>query len=163
MKELPRLHPLAKSHVQKTLDVTADPAEKGLKTIGETLNLSGLGRQSENNGLANQKLIANLILRERNVRWPHAIVEDVKCLWAAPSSTKRMPLRGQTSASNMDRSLVKDKSIRVAKNAHQIGGKFTEDLDILDAVAFPSDAGNVHRVLWRTFMSPSKPMPYWGS
>src|SRR5206468_12217164 len=68
-----------------------------------------------------------LFRSERNVRRPHVIVKDVKCLWAAPSSAQRMPLRRQTSAANMDRSLVKDKSIRVAEDAHEICRKRSEE------------------------------------
>jgi hypothetical protein len=150
VKELPRLHPVAEPNVQKTLNVTAQPAEEVLKPVGQTLNLSGLGRQSENDALANQKLIANLILSERNIRRSHVIVEGVKCFRAAPSSPQRMPLRGQTSAANVDCSLVENKSIRVAENAHEVSRKLTKDLNILDALPFPSSAGNVHAALWRT-------------
>src|SRR2546429_6097588 len=69
---------------------------------------------------------------------------------AKPSSTQRMPLRGQTCTAQMDCSLVENKPIRVAKNAHEVSRKLTENLYILNALAFPRDAGNIHRVLWRT-------------
>ena len=150
MKELPWLHFVAQRDVQKALDVTAQPVEKVLKALSYLLDFSGLGKQSQNGTLTDQKLIANLILSEWNVRRPHALVEGVKCLWAAPSSAQRVPLRSQTSAANMDCAFVENKPIRVAENAHEICRKVAQDLNILYALTFPSNAGDVHRVLWRT-------------
>jgi hypothetical protein len=62
VQELSRLHPVAQADVQRPLDVTALSAETVLKTIGEMLDLSGLGRQPENDAVANEELIPNRIL-----------------------------------------------------------------------------------------------------
>jgi hypothetical protein len=153
VKELARLHPVAKSDVQKTLNVTPQTAEEVLKAVGETLDLSGLGKQSQNDTLANQKLIPNLVLRERDVRRSHSRIERVKCVWAAPSGTEGMPLGRQTSAANVDGPLVENKAVRVAQNAQEVGWELPQDFNILDALASPSDARNVHRALWRTLHS----------
>src|SRR5262249_39414554 len=99
--------------------------------------------KSENDALANQKLISNLILSERNVRSPYVLVEGVKCPLAEPSGAQRVPLRRQTSAANMNCSIVNDETIRVAENAQELCGKFTKNLDILDALAFPPVVGIV--------------------
>ena len=92
VKELPRPHRVAQFNVQKTLNVTAQLAEKVLKSAGQSLNLSGLGKQSENDALANRKLVTNLIRGERDLRRLHVIVEAVTCLAAAPSRVARTDL-----------------------------------------------------------------------
>ena len=50
----------------------------------------------------------------------------------------------------MDGTVVEYESIRNAEHAQEVSRKLRENLNVLDALAFPSDAGNVHCVLWRT-------------
>jgi hypothetical protein len=40
---------------------------------------------------------------------------------------------------------MENESVRVAEYAHEVGRKLTEYLHVLDALALPSNAGNIHR------------------
>src|SRR5437016_2344805 len=55
-----------------------------------------------------------------------------------------MPVWRQTSAANVQRTLVKNESVRVTEDSNEARRQFAQDLDIVDALASPSNAGNVH-------------------
>src|SRR4051812_11180180 len=56
-----------------------------------------------------------------------------------------MPIRFQTCSAKMNRSPVKYESIYVAKNQRKFRWKLRENLNIVDALAFPCNAGNHSR------------------
>src|SRR5260370_35543239 len=58
---------------------------------------------------------------------------------AEPSGTAR------THFFRWDSTPVENESVRVAECAHEVGRKLTEHLYVLDALAFPGNARNVHR------------------
>ena len=64
-----------------------------MKIGSKQLNLSRFCEHSENATMANQKLIARLVLSERNVRRLNLFIKNVKRFRAAPCSTEGVPLR----------------------------------------------------------------------
>ena len=126
MQELSRLHRVAQSHVQVSFNVLVDLLKEIIETIGDRFQLSCLGSQPQNCAVANQKLVADLVLSKRNVRHLNALVERVKRARTSPRSPKGMPGRRQGSAANVKGAVVEDKAVRVTEKANEFEWKLVQ-------------------------------------
>jgi hypothetical protein len=74
VKDLPWLHHVIETNVQESLDIATQIAQKVLKSVCKTLNLSSLRQESHDHTIAKQELVAKLILSERDVRGLYSIL-----------------------------------------------------------------------------------------
>ena len=112
MEKLTGFQVVVGSDAQEFLGIFLDLGDEVLQIEGDVLDFAGLGEETHNMAVPQEKLITDAILSERDVTWGNRLVENVEGQVAEPRGPQGMPLRREARASHMEPSIQEDKAVR---------------------------------------------------
>lgn len=127
------------SNIEEFLNIPTQGINKLIKVCPTRLNLARFTRQPQHGSFSQEKLIAQLILCERNIHRLNIRIDRVKGSIAAPCRSERMPYRSATGPANVDGPMMHDEAIHLSQQPGQVIRQVRNQFRIVNLSALPRD------------------------
>lgn len=108
------------------------------------LKVPGLREQADDLAVAEQPLVPDAVLRERDVGLVDRVVSHVEGIRPVPDHAERVPGRLDTRTADVKAAVIGDESVRLFEELLQLGRESVERLAVIDRAANERDALKLH-------------------
>ena len=138
---------LAKSQqrlmVEHPLRIGRQGREERLERVGGVADLTQLAMQANDGAFAQEKLVAERILRERHVRGLHLREQMVQRIVPVAGVTKGVPRRATTGAAHVETPQVGDTTVSDTERSREAGGEPRQNCRIIEGRSAVQQVGQI--------------------